>query len=721
MGGPSSRRFSKPADRRRSVLVATLAALTVLYALGAYLLPRQSIALHAWSDFGWLIMTIWAAVESWLARGVKRAHRLACAAFVAANVAWMLAMIAWIYDELVLNVRSPFPTWADAGFIGYAPLYVVGIYFLAGGARSLSLSLRHTADLGIAVATMLFCAIVIYYRPAVELGLPPNQVAVALGYPVAFLSATAFGLLAMLQRPAHARTYVLGLHLGALTVLAIAYTLYGVAILTRKYETGHVLDPFWFAGLALSIWAMREDKWLPYEAASPDDAIVEPTVLDGVLPALACTLPALVLVAYRDDLRHVPAALLAATSFVFVCSLGLRGIAVWRLERELRRTIQERERELLSAQKLEAVNTLAGGLAHDFNNLLTGIMAAAGLLRRKLAAHDRPSELVDLIDQSALRASELTRRLLSLSRGRGETPRGVVDIAGAVRRAGSLLRASISPSIEIVMAKISEGAKVWGNEGEIEQILLNLGLNGAHAMPDGGALEVEVERLHRSVVIRVRDHGCGIPESARRRIFEPFFTTRAPGEGTGLGLAMVRALVKDHGGKVRFESNDGRGTTFEIELPETDRPGPASLAREEEVENRSLEFARGSETVLVVDDRDAPLIGAKVILEAAGYKALAATRAREALEIWNRRRDIALVLTDLNMPEMNGSALLAELRKRGYGGPAILMSGYVDELAKAPGDFTSRLDKPFTAGRLATAVRAALDGAAQDAASRATG
>jgi len=238
-----------------------------------------------------------------------------------------------------------------------------------------------------------------------------------------------------------------------------------------------------------------------------------------------------------------------------------------------------------------------------------------------------------------------------------------------------------------------------------------------------------VERQHRRladdperpvVLIRVRDHGSGIPESARRRIFEPFFTTRGPGEGTGLGLAMVHALVKEHGGTIRFDSKEGRGTTFEIELPETDRQAPASDARQPR-ESGALESARGRETVLVVDDRDAPLIGAKVILEAAGYKALAATRAREALEIWNRRRDIALVVTDLNMPEMNGSALLAELRKRGYGGPAILMSGYGDEIRKAPGDFTARLDKPFTAARLATAVRSALDGAAQDPASQATG
>jgi signal transduction histidine kinase len=692
-----------------------LGALTVTYTFGTLFLPRHSTAVHAWADFGWLLMTVWAAVECWGARRKDATRRFAWIALAAANVAWMLAMIVWSYEELVRGDLSPFPTIADAGFIVYAPLYALGIFFLAGGTRSLALSLRHAADLGIAVSTMLFSTLVLYYRPSVELGLPPLQIATAVGYPVAFLSATAFGLLALFQGSAPSTRRALTLHVGALALLAFAYTVYGVEILTRRYETGHALDSLWFAGLALSIWGAREDRWnAVIEERTP--VVSEPTWLDASLPAIATALLGLVIITRREDLRQVPVSLLALTCILFVGSLGLRGVAVMRLERELRRDIQARERDLLKAQKMEAVSTLASGLGHDFNNLLTGIMAATSLLRRRRISEDSAAKSLEIIEQCVVRATEITRRLRSLSHGARETARGVVDVTRAIQRVESLLRSSVSPAITLVASGSRDGARVWGNEGEIEQILLNLGLNAAHAMPSGGRLELSVEHRRRPspsggddrfVVIKVRDEGCGIPESNRRKIFEPFFTTRARGEGTGLGLAMVYALVKEHGGEVQVHANDdGDGTTFEVELPETDRESPASDARDD---SDWIVLARGTETVLVVDDRDAPLLAAKVTLEAAGYDVLVATRPAEALDIVTRRRDVALLLTDSVMPEMNGRQLVVELQKLGFTGPAIVMTADDEDATFASGPFTARVPKPFAADTLVRAVRGALD------------
>jgi signal transduction histidine kinase len=699
--------------RRRFLLFAILAGLTAIYGLGIVVIPKGSMFGHAWSDFGWLGMTCWAAVESWRARRVG-SQKLAYATLTLANLTWAAAMVIWIVYELFGGIVTPFPTLADAGFLLYAPLYALSLFFLSGAGRSLSLSLRHVGDLGMAVATMTFCAVVIYTKPSIESGLVMAERVVALGYPVSYLSALLFALLVLVAHPAGATKRLIAIHVVAITLQTVAYTAYGVEILTRSYQSGHVLDPIWFGGLALTVWGAREEVWRATSAApvaktDTRKAIVEPNALDAILPAAAFLVAAVVVVVYADRVAIAPISVIVTTAATFAIAIAVRGLAVLRLERELRGEMQRRERELVRAQKMEAVATLAGGLAHDFNNLLSGILGTVGILRRRKAPEKRQLELIELVEQSAVRACELTKRMLTLSRKR-EHHRAVVDMTRVLHRVTSLLRGTVPGSVRVTAGDPPEGSRVYADEGELEQALLNLGINGAYAMREGGTLHLSIDREQRQdlgavAVIRVRDEGCGIPEAIRGRIFEPFFTTRVAGEGSGLGLAMVYAMVQDHGGTIRFDSEVGKGTTFEIVLPETDRE---LVAPTSDVD--LLVSPPGTETVLVVDDRDTPLLAAKVILETCGYAVLVATRPAEALRLFSEHRNVAVLVTDAVMPDMRGHELLSALREAGFNGPAILVTGYEDErLPSAETVFATTIVKPFTASTLSQAVRRALD------------
>jgi signal transduction histidine kinase len=320
----------------RARLLVLLAALTLTYALGIALIPPHSRALHVWADSGWPIMHAWVAVECLISssRGKQWFHRLAYLALAAENVASVVALLYWAHAELVLGVFSPFPTPADLAFIAYTPVYAFGIFLLTGGVCNRSLSLRQLGDVGISIATMLLVGMLIYYEPSVQSGLHTKTLAFALAYPVASLSSMVFGLLALLQEPAGGRRRVIAIQFSSLTMHATAYMFYGAAIMTRRYEVGHALDPIWFGGLCLTLWAAREDRWLPAQLAAPSRATSH-GLLDAVLPAVACAVLALAIGEFGHELPRIPPQVLGLASVLLVGSLALRGVAVLRLEREL--------------------------------------------------------------------------------------------------------------------------------------------------------------------------------------------------------------------------------------------------------------------------------------------------------------------------------------------------------------------------------------------------
>jgi PAS domain S-box-containing protein len=387
-----------------------------------------------------------------------------------------------------------------------------------------------------------------------------------------------------------------------------------------------------------------------------------------------------------------------------------------------RHTLEEQVRQ---TQKLESIGLLAGGVAHDFNNILTVVASGCQeLVERVTDAEGR--EIVDEIAHAADRATALTRQLLAFSRREVVSPR-IVDVDGLVAETERMLRRMVGEDVRLTLSRTPVPAHVYADPGHLTQVLMNLAVNARHAMPKGGTLAIGTsivdlaqgdptlrERLPpgRYACLSVRDDGVGMPPEIRARIFEPFFTTRRVGEGTGLGLSVVHGIVARSGGTIEVESALGHGTTFRIYLPLRDATpsnrAPASVDG----------MARGTETVLVVEDD--PSIRRIVIrtLEEAGYHVLVAKDGISGLGVSSRHEQpIDLLLTDVVMPRMDGRALASELQRLRPGLRVLFTSGYaaddVDRWGVREGE-VEFLPKPFAATALRAKVREVLDRARRE-------
>jgi PAS domain S-box-containing protein len=380
--------------------------------------------------------------------------------------------------------------------------------------------------------------------------------------------------------------------------------------------------------------------------------------------------------------------------------------------------------QLRQAQKMEAIGQLTGGIAHDFNNILTIVITNASLLKDQMAAEqaDMRSELSEL-HRAALRGAELIRKLMAFSRQRPLElhPMNLADVINEAERA---LRRLLPASVEISSQVDTVGPlTVNGDVGAIEQILFNLATNSRDAMPNGGALRVAVYRAwldeeHRRtrgwgtageyIVLAVSDTGCGMSPATRARVFEPFFTTKEVGKGTGLGMAMVYGLVKQHNGFIDLYSELGRGTTVRLYFPAVTSPiqaaGPEPLVTVP---------VGGTERILVVDDEEGIRRSAVRVLERFGYQVEEAADGEAALAILSgAAAKFDLVLSDVVMPRMGGLALYEDLRRREVATRTLLMSGYTAEdvrvlMGANPG--VSFLNKPWTVTDLLHRVREVLD------------
>jgi PAS domain S-box-containing protein len=387
-------------------------------------------------------------------------------------------------------------------------------------------------------------------------------------------------------------------------------------------------------------------------------------------------------------------------------------------------TAQKRlEDQLRQSQKMEAIGQLAGGVAHDFNNILTVIHGHASLLLAGGALAGPPARSAQQIIQAAERAAGLTRQLLTFSRRQVMQPRRL-DMNEVVGNMTKMLGRILGEDIALQLHYFPRPALVQADAGMMEQVLLNLAVNSRDAMPKGGLLSVrisleEVDARHmlhhsdahtgRFVCITAADTGCGIPGENLRRIFEPFFTTKEVGKGTGLGLATVYGIVKQHQGWVEVESEVGKGTTFKVFLPCSGEAAPVAEAPSVEEVVRG-----GSETILVVEDEAAVRDLVCSLLAAHGYNILQAESGIQALEMWpNCKEKVDLVLTDLVMPDrVNGRELAEKLWAERPRLKVIFTSGYsADVVGK---DFVLRrglnyLQKPYHPHKLAVAVRECLD------------
>jgi len=394
-----------------------------------------------------------------------------------------------------------------------------------------------------------------------------------------------------------------------------------------------------------------------------------------------------------------------------------RDITERKVAEEERAALQE---QLRHAQKMEAIGTLAGGIAHDFNNLLTSIMGCANMLKSLMSEEDRGYSAVDVIERASARASELTKQLLGFAR-KGKLKNAPVDMHGVIDDTVTIMGRTFDRKISLERKLGPSRPIVMGDSSQLQQVTMNLTVNARDAMPDGGhvtiatsveTLDEEYSRRHPEVTpgeylrIAVSDDGPGIPEDIRDRIFEPFFTTKPSGVGTGMGLATVYGIVKNHGGTVSFETETGEGTTFNVflplcpsgtELPEDAQEGVASS---------------GAGRILVVDDEDTVRETVEMMLTMLGYDVATAANGKEAIAYYEKSgAETALVILDMTMPQMNGSECFHRLREIDPEVKVLLSTGHAIEGAAQEllnTGMVGLVQKPYIAPQLAEAVAKAL-------------
>jgi signal transduction histidine kinase/ActR/RegA family two-component response regulator len=375
--------------------------------------------------------------------------------------------------------------------------------------------------------------------------------------------------------------------------------------------------------------------------------------------------------------------------------------AAWRkatLLEELEKSIGKLERtqdQLLQAQKMEAVGRLAGGVAHDFNNLLTAMKGYAELTLNRPGLDPEVRADVDQIHKAGDQAASLTKQLLAFSRRQPLEPK-VIDLNDVVVEMDAMLRRLIGEDIELCSNLEGEDVRFRGDSGQIEQVIINLVVNARDAMPDGGRLTIETRKvtldqaacleIHDArpgefVCLAIQDSGSGIPKDIIDQIFEPFFSTKGPGKGTGLGLAVVYGVIRQHDGWISVYSEPGEGTVFKIYLP---------ASEDDEVPERADEApelrVRGSgQRILLVEDEEAVRTFATRALRENGYVVCEAASADEALDIFDREAgQFDVVFSDVVLPGLSGIRLVDRLLSLRPDLEVLLSSGYTDQKSQWP-------------------------------------
>jgi len=343
------------------------------------------------------------------------------------------------------------------------------------------------------------------------------------------------------------------------------------------------------------------------------------------------------------------------------------------------------EAQLRQAQKMEAIATLAGGIAHDFNNILMAIQGRISIMIMNMDSSHPDFEHLTGIDSQIESAANLTKQLLGFARG-GKYEVRPTDLNELVKSHNRMFGRTKK---EIIIRGKYE-KNLWivaADQGQIDQVLMNLYVNAWHAMPGGGTINIQTENVlidenynkmyqvkpGRYVKISVTDTGVGMDKSVQKRIFDPFFTTKKMGTGTGLGLASVYGIIKNHGGFINVYSEEGRGSTFNIYLPATGSEGMAQRAEHKGKDK----IIRGKETVLFVDDEDMIIEVVGEMLEQLGYKVLIATSGKEAIETYEKNKEqIDMVILDMVMPDMNGGDTYDKLKEINPDIKVLLASGY---------------------------------------------
>ena len=383
---------------------------------------------------------------------------------------------------------------------------------------------------------------------------------------------------------------------------------------------------------------------------------------------------------------------------------------------ELIRTIAQRERlheELLQAQKMESIGTLAGGIAHDFNNLLNVILGYASLLEQSPANPTQVSADVAVIKETVTRGSSLVRQLLTVAR-KSETQFERTDINGLLQGLQALLQETFPKTIEVFLRLEPNLPALMADPNQIHQAMLNLCLNSRDAMPVGGELLLKTgtitgvelrkhfqeARQEQYVHISATDTGHGIDKAIKNRVFEPFFTTKSQGQGSGLGLSVVYGIVTNHGGFIDVASEQSRGTTFDIYLPVPGHAEQLTNAGDESKGNQPEETVGNRATILFLEDEAHQLNLMQKHLAAEGHRVLTAKDGAEAVQAYLRhRQEIDLVVLDLGLPKLNGWEAYKMMKEADPNVKAIFATGFISPEIEAhleTGELSAVITKPYS-------------------------
>ena len=400
----------------------------------------------------------------------------------------------------------------------------------------------------------------------------------------------------------------------------------------------------------------------------------------------------------------------------------VQGMVVSFVERTEQTKLEE---QLRQSQKMEALGTLAGGIAHDFNNILSAIIGYGHVTLMHMAQDDPHRLNIEHILESADRAAALTQSLLAFSR-KQIIDKKTIDLNQALKRVEKFLVRVIGEDVTVRMSLEEEPLTVVADGSQLEQVLINLATNARDAMPKGGAFTIKTSivaldkvfmaahgygKVGKYALIQVIDTGVGMDEKTRRRIFDPFFTTKEVGKGTGLGLAMVYGIIKQHDGFINVYSEPGMGTTFRIYLP----LAKGAAAQEQEKNELAPEYPKGgTETILLAEDDETVRTLSRTVLQSSGYTVIEAHDGEDAVQKFAEAKDaIDLLLFDLIMPKKNGKDAFDAIRKLKSGIKVIFVSGYAPDIIqlKAPlEDGAHLLSKPIVPMVLLKTIREVLDG-----------
>jgi PAS domain S-box-containing protein len=392
------------------------------------------------------------------------------------------------------------------------------------------------------------------------------------------------------------------------------------------------------------------------------------------------------------------------------------------LVRTVARDITEKknlEAKVIHAQRIDSIGNLAGGVAHDFNNILTSILGSTSIMKRKMKQDDRWYRFADIIETAARRGAALTRQLLTFAR-KGHVQFRPVIVNDIIEETLRLFERSIDKKISIEKDLIGEVCIISGDDGQLQQSLLNLLINARDAMPDGGTITVQSQKRHIEedttgaveilkgdyIDVSVIDTGIGMDKDIQQHIFEPFFTTKDRGKGTGLGLSVVYGVVNSHNGFITVQSEPRHGTQFTLHFPIL----PASENLRRNIQHSKLE--RGTEQIIIIDDEKdvAGVIGG--MLESMGYHVTIVDSGRKAINLFKKNKRFDVVILDLNMPKMSGKETFEKLKEIDPKIPVIISTGYSDrdmDVSQWRDAVDAFLQKPYPIEELSKAIRLIVD------------